>query len=180
MFKTADRSTSFGKRSSAMTVHGGHEQGLTPEERKRVTDLLAELTRRRDRMTAGLADRDPVGNEADHAEELQRDADIAKLNDRIADLTWRLEGGERQTMSTKTLPDGARFTLRLADSSLSHVRIVTIPEDVLGDESEDTVTADSPLGLALVGHAPGDTVSYQTPRGPQHAQIVSMAPPAPG
>ncbi|MET7984990.1 GreA/GreB family elongation factor [Streptomyces sp. NPDC005281] len=36
------------------------------------------------------------------------------------------------------------------------------------------VTADSPLGRALLGRRSGDTVSFQAPEGPRSAVVVSL------
>lgn len=36
------------------------------------------------------------------------------------------------------------------------------------------VTADSPLGRALLGHAAGDTVAFDAPDGEESAEVVSL------
>jgi ATP/maltotriose-dependent transcriptional regulator MalT len=56
---------------------------LTPRERERVLAELANLRHRRDRLAAALADEND-----DHA---YRDGDVVRLNDRITELTCRLE-----------------------------------------------------------------------------------------
>lgn len=72
---------------------------------------------------------------------------------------------------------GTELSLRFADTTVTGVRIVSITEEIAGGD-ETTVTADSPLGLALAGHRPGDTVIYTTPRGPQRVQLLSLTLPA--
>jgi hypothetical protein len=42
------------------------------------------------------------------------------------------------------------------------------------DQEDETLSPDSPLALALAGHQPGDTVSYEPPQGPQRVQLLSV------
>lgn len=44
---------------------------------------------------------------------------------------------------------------------------------LLGDR-----TARSPLGQALAGHQPGDTVTYSTPQGPNQVQLLAVKLPS--
>jgi transcription elongation GreA/GreB family factor len=54
------------------------------------------------------------------------------------------------------------------------MRVVAIPEEASDDTDEATLTADSPLGLALVGHQPGDTVTFSTPQGQQQVELSAV------
>jgi transcription elongation GreA/GreB family factor len=49
-----------------------------------------------------------------------------------------------------------------------------IPEGPEVGQEDETLTAVSPLGLALAGHQPGDTVTYSTPQGEQHVELLSV------
>ncbi|EFD79530.1 conserved hypothetical protein [Mycobacterium tuberculosis T85] len=40
------------------------------------------------------------------------------------------------------------------------------------------MTARSPLGQALAGHQPGDTVTYSTPQGPNQVQLLAVKLPS--
>ncbi|MFV4054539.1 GreA/GreB family elongation factor [Mycobacterium tuberculosis] len=40
------------------------------------------------------------------------------------------------------------------------------------------LTARSPLGQALAGHQPGDTVTYSTPQGPNQVQLLAVKLPS--
>ena len=53
-------------------------------------------------------------------------------------------------------------------------RYGAIPGSPEAGHGDETLSADSPLGLALAGHQPGDTVSYETPQGPQRVQLLSV------
>ncbi len=52
--------------------------------------------------------------------------------------------------------------------------VAEIPESPGDDQEYETLSADSPLGLALAGQQSGDTVSYETPQGPQSVQLLSV------
>ncbi|MGV9869419.1 GreA/GreB family elongation factor [Rhodococcus koreensis] len=153
------------------------DEGEPALARGRVADQMAELRARRERMAAELAERDRVGDSADDADALERGDALAVVDDRIAELGAWLEGDRSTTGTADTLPVGTELSLRFADTTVTGVRIVSITEEIAGGD-ETTVTADSPLGLALAGHRPGDTVIYTTPRGPQRVQLLSLTLPA--
>jgi transcription elongation GreA/GreB family factor len=50
--------------------------------------------------------------------------------------------------------------------------VAEIPESPDAGQEDETLSADSPLGLALAGHQPGDTISYETPQGAQRVQLL--------
>jgi transcription elongation GreA/GreB family factor len=54
------------------------------------------------------------------------------------------------------------------------MRVVAVVEETPSGEEDTTLTADSPLGLALADHKPGDTVTYSTPQGLQQVQLLAM------
>ncbi|MFF9391813.1 GreA/GreB family elongation factor [Streptomyces griseoluteus] len=68
---------------------------------------------------------------------------------------------------------GTTVTLRFADGSTDTLHIGEIA-DV---RDPQLVTSDSPLGRALLGRAPGDTVSYEAPDGAATAVVVSLGTP---
>jgi transcription elongation GreA/GreB family factor len=39
---------------------------------------------------------------------------------------------------------------------------------------EHALAPDSPMGLALAGHQPGDVVTFETPQGPQQVELVAV------
>lgn len=146
----------------------------------RIEAELTELKQRCDRMAAELAsDSDTVGDHADAADAIQRADEVAVMRDRIAELTRILEGGERTSEAPGELPDGTEVSLRFADSpDVVRMRVVLIQEEASAADEADTLTADSPLGLALVGHHPGDTVTYTTPKGQQQVELLSINKPS--
>jgi transcription elongation factor GreA len=147
---------------------------------QRIEAELTELKQRRDRMTDDFeGDRDTVGDSGDAADAIQRADDGAVLSDRIAELTRILEGGKPTSETPGELPDGTELTLRFSDASDAvHMRVVLIQEETPPGMEARTLTADSPLALALVGHRPGDTITYTTPRGQQQVELLAIKSPS--
>jgi transcription elongation factor GreA len=80
------------------------------------------------------------------------------------------------TGSAGLLPDGTEVTLRFPGGEVTTMRVVACVDEIDGGDDE-TLTADSPLGIALVGHKPGDTVTYSAPSGQQSVGLVAVQPP---
>jgi transcription elongation factor GreA len=72
------------------------------------------------------------------------------------------------------LPDGAEVTVKFADGQVATMRVISVIEQIPAGEQMETLTADSPLGLALAGHKPGDTITYSTPQGRQQAELLAV------
>lgn len=140
---------------------------------------MAQLRQRRERSLAGLeSDEDTVGDRGDAADEIQQAEEVAFVDGRIAELEALLLGGGSGNTATGLLPDGAAVTLRFPDGDVTTMRVISvvdeIPEGPEVGQKDETLTADSPLGLALAGHQPGDTVTYSTPQGEQHVKLLSV------
>jgi len=73
------------------------------------------------------------------------------------------------------LPHGAHVTVKFSDGEVVTMRVISVVEEI--GEADETLTADSPLGIALAGHKAGDNVTYSTPRGQQTVKLVSLKQP---
>ena len=128
---------------------------------------------------AGLeSDEATVGDRGDAADEIQQAEEVAFIDDRISELDGLLLGGLSGNTAAGLLPDGTEVTLRLPDGEVTTMRVISVVEEApegseVGQENE-TLTAESPLGMALARHQPGDTVTYSTPRGEQHVELLSF------
>ena len=139
---------------------------------------MAESRRRRERLLADLeSDQDNVGDRGDSADELQLAEQIAALDARITERDGLLFGATPDT-DLGRLPDGTEVTLRFPDNHVETMRVVLVVEEISADQPVDTLTADSPLGLALAGHKAGDTITYKTPHGQQEVELVAVNFPA--
>ena len=145
-------------------------------EHARLEAELADLRRRREQLHAELqADAESVGDRGDAADALQRAEDLGGLDEQISRLTWLLAGGNAAVEGQ--LPSGTQVKLRWPDGEETAMRVVNFIEETPAGEEDSTLTADSPLGLALYGHKAGDTITYRTPRGEQTVTLLSIKQP---
>lgn len=139
--------------------------GLAEAARDHLAAELARLRQRHDRLEIEVKnDRGMVGDHGDAAEAIQRADELAVLADRINELT----GGSSPPLrdaGSDTLPGGTEVTLRFPDGEVVTMHVISIIEESPEGHEAETLTANSPLGQALAGRQPGDTVTYP-PRGP--------------
>ncbi|HEY2765858.1 MAG TPA: GreA/GreB family elongation factor [Pseudonocardiaceae bacterium] len=147
--------------------------GLGPDARRRLQDELADLRDRRRELVAALQESDSVGDRADAAETLEMRDELVWADEQIAEIVARLAGAE-PAGDSGGLPDGAEVTLRFEDGTEQTLRVAAFPEEVPEGAEETSFTVHSPLGRALAGHRPGDTVSYSTPDGPVHVRLIDL------
>jgi transcription elongation factor GreA len=149
---------------------------LTPDERAVLEAELEQLKRRRERVAADLDSmRDAVGGlvDADAADQIALADELTAIDDRIAEINWHLHGGRPESEVPGALPDGTEVTLRFPDGELVRLRVVAIVGEV-PIVDEHALSPDSPMGLALAGHRPGDVVKFETPQGPQQVELVAV------
>ena len=147
--------------------------GLAEQEHARLETELAELRRRRDQMRAERAD-DPesVGDRGDAADALQRGEDLARIEEQMGRVSWILAGGNADVEGQ--LPNGTLVMLRFPDDGEDvRMRVVNYIEQTPAGAEDTTLTADSPLALALVGRKSGDRITYQSSRG--ELQVAGLA-----
>lgn len=136
---------------------------------------LARLRERRERLELEvLNDRGMVGDHGDAADAIQRADELADLDERINELDRLRLSGPSHAHNDGTLPAGTEVTLRFADGAVVTMLVISvIGQTPVGREAE-TLTARSPLGLALAGHQPGDTVTYATPHGQDQVELLEL------
>lgn len=140
----------------------------------RFEEELEVLRARRRDLAEGMGDDDP-GDRADASVSISRAADLAWVDDRIAATIDKMERFRRGSLYEGALPDGAVVTLRYPDDgSTVRLRAVAIAEEVGAADETGAITPDSPLARALAGRTPGDRISYQTPAGTIHAEVVAI------
>lgn len=143
------------------------------QEHARLESELADLKRRRDQLRSDLqGDAETVGDRGDAADALQRADDLAGVEEQISRVTWLLAGGN--TAVDGQLPNGTEVKLRWPDGEEVAMRVVNFIEETPAGAEDTTLTADSPLGLALFGRKAGDTVSYRTPRGETEVTLLAI------
>jgi len=116
------------------------------------------------------------GNDpADQADRAARELELAQLDARIQRLSSRLLAAEaaRAAGGTGRLVRGAGLVLDFGAGPETY-RF----DDLDVDEGLDVVTPNSPLGRALADAAPGQSVTYETPRGQASVTLLSVRDPA--
>lgn len=143
------------------------------QERERLEAELADLKRRRDQLRSELqGDAETVGDRGDAADALQRAEDLAGVEEQIGRVTWLLAGGNATVDGQ--LPNGTEVKLKFADGEQVSMRVVNFIEETPAGAEDTTLTADSPLGLALYGRKAGETITYQTPRGELKVKLLAI------
>jgi transcription elongation factor GreA len=145
-------------------------------------NLAAELERlrqRRERLEIEVKnDRGMIGDHGDAAEAIQRADELALLADRISELDHRLREGPSHSGGSEALPGGTEVTVRFADGEVVTMQVISIVEETPAGREGETLTAGSPLGKALAGHQPGDTVTYSTPQGENQVELIAVKLPS--
>jgi transcription elongation GreA/GreB family factor len=144
---------------------------LSASARARLQEELKALRERRDGLVADSRALDTTGDRGDNAQPLVEDDEIARIDDRIDELSRVLAAGAGQQAG---VPDGTTVTLRFGDGTEQTLQVVAITEEIPPGQEDTTITSDSPLGLALAGHQAGETISYATPAGAAQATILSL------
>ncbi|MFF9850685.1 GreA/GreB family elongation factor [Streptomyces litmocidini] len=151
----------------------GGPEPISAVAREELERELAELRTEREGVAATLRDGggDEVGDRADQADELQRADDLDRLDADIRRIEGRLrEASVAPAPASGAVGVGSSVTVRYEDGTESTVRIGELANAL----DATLVTADSPLGRALLGRGAGDTVTYETPEGRATAVVVSL------
>ncbi|MEV5200082.1 GreA/GreB family elongation factor [Streptomyces sp. NPDC053720] len=151
-------------------MNGGPEP-MSAAARRALEQELADLRTERATVAATLRGGEQVGDRADEADELQRGTDLDHLDTRIAEIDGRLrEADVAGPPSTDRVGVGSTVKVRFADATETTIRISEFPEAL----DRTLVTADSPLGSALLGCRAGETVTYHAPGGRTTAVVLSV------
>ncbi|MFH9954229.1 GreA/GreB family elongation factor [Streptomyces roseolus] len=147
---------------------------LSEAARTALNRELSELRAERARVAATLGDADEPGDQAD---ELQRATEADRLDTRIEEIEGRLrEAAAAGAPSIGTIGVGSTVGVRFGDGSESTLHIGELADA----DDPALVTADSPLGRALLGRAAGDSIAYATPLGRTTAVVLSVGAPGGG
>ncbi|MEV6116362.1 GreA/GreB family elongation factor [Streptomyces sp. NPDC052109] len=149
----------------------GDPEPISAAARRALEQELSDLRDERQLVAGTLRDRTDVGDQADQADQLRRADQLDRLDHRIEDITERLRRANLAgPASTDVVGVGSTVTVRFPDGSVESLQIGELAEAL----DQNLVTADSPLGRALLGRRPGDSVHFDTPDGPSSAVVVSI------
>lgn len=149
---------------------------LTRDTFDRLADELEDLrTRGRVEIARAIEAARMLGDLSENGDyHAAKDAQ-GKMEARIRQLEGMLEGAQIVDAAaglSSTVTTGVVVSLRYAgDDDVERYLIGSIEER---RDGVSIISPNSPLGQALMGHGPGDTVSYQAPSGALAVEIVSI------
>jgi transcription elongation factor GreA len=150
---------------------------LSAATRQRLEQELDVLHARRRELDDAVITTDGVDDRGDAAQRLEWAEERSLLDDRIGEIIDVLRGGV-DASPNEALADGTEVTIRFSDGSVETMRVVMIPEEAEeAPDSMETLTWDSPLGQALLGARPGDTITYAGPDGENLAEVLAIRAP---
>ena len=150
-------------------------QSVADAAKNQLAAELDRLRQRRERLELEVKDdRGMIGDHGDAAEAIQRADELVVLADRINELDRLLRTGPPPSDNSDALPAGTEVTLKFADGEVVTMHVISIVEETPVGREAETLTARSPLAQALVGHKPGDTVTYSTPQGESQVELVAL------
>src|ERR1700761_6003168 len=150
-------------------------QSVADAARENLAAELDRLRQRRELLEAEVKnDRGMIGDHGDAAEAIQRAEELVVLADRINELDRRLRTAPNVDEDSDVLPGGTEVKLKFSDGEVVTMHVISIVEETPVGRETETLTARSPLALALVGHKAGDTVTYSTPQGESQVELVAL------
>ena len=143
--------------------------------RRALTEELEVLRSRRREFADGLDSDDFPGDRADQADAIERLSELQSIERRIDEVTRLLANGvDSDTPSPSgEVSVGSVVTLRYPDGTTDVLRVGTVVEA----DDATVVTADSPLGVALLGRSAGQDIDWSTPTGQREARVVQVSQP---
>jgi transcription elongation factor GreA len=151
-------------------------EAITPAGLAALKADLEELeTEGRRAMGERLLAARSLGDLKENAEYHIAKDDQAHLETRIKRLRARLRDAVAvESADEGTLAFGRTAEVREEDSG--DVQTWTIVGPTEADLAQGKLSSESPVASALLGHAPGDTVEVETPRGPRKYRIEKLLP----
>jgi transcription elongation factor GreA len=156
-----------------VTPAGG--EAITPEGLEALKAELEELqTTARQAMADRILAARELGDLKENAEYHIAKDDQAHLETRIKRLRERLRDAVVVEAETGEATFGFGRTAEVLDEASGNVQVWTIVGPTEADLTKGKLSAESPVAEALLGHAPGDVVDVETPRGPRKYRIVKL------
>jgi transcription elongation factor GreA len=139
---------------------------LTPEGARKIREELEQLTGpARTALAARLRAAIQQGDLSENADYTSAKEEQGFLEGRILELESLLKTAEivdPATTSREEVSLGCRVTVRDEENETEMFQIVGSNE---ANSRERKISHESPIGKALIGHKPGDTVQVPTPGG---------------
>lgn len=149
---------------------------LTRDTFDRLRDELEDLrTRGRVEIARAIEAARALGDLSENGDYHAAKDSQGKMEARIRQLEGMLEGAQivdAAAAFSGTVTTGVVVSLRYkGDDDVERFLIGSIEER---REGVSIISPNSPLGQALMGHGPGDQITYDAPSGPLAVEIVSI------
>lgn len=154
---------------------------LTPAEKQRLDGRLATLKARRRELSKRIEAARELGDLKENAdyhaakdEQGLDEAEILRLEHRLACAQLVGEGAGAQAAEAGIVFVGA--SVRIREVATNDEDVIRLVGESSGDPFADPVevTIASPMGEALLKARVGEVVRVDTPRGPQHFEVLEI------
>ena len=158
-----------------MSTPNSDTKAITPEGLIALEAELEELEGpARRAMAARILAARELGDLKENAEYHIAKEDQAHLETRIQ----RLQQRRREAVVVEARADDATFgfgrTAEVLDEVSGKTHTWTIVGSTEANLALGKLSAESPVAKALIGHAPGDSIEVQTPRGPHRFRVQAL------
>ncbi|MEA2353465.1 MAG: transcription elongation factor GreA [Thermoleophilaceae bacterium] len=160
---------------AGLSSSGPEREPITAEGLKALRAELERLeTTERLAMATRIKAARELGDLKENAEYHIAKEDQAHLETKIKRMRQRLSAAVvvEADSSSETFDFGR--TAEVLDEATDRVHTWTLVGATEADLAAGKLSAESPVGQALIGRAPGDTVEVQTPRGPRAYRIQKL------
>jgi transcription elongation factor GreA len=151
------------------------EKLLTPEGAKKIREELAQLTGpARTDLAARLRSAIQQGDLSENADYIKAKEDQAFLEGRILELEALIRNAtivDPSTTSREVVSIGCSVTV-VEDGEEPEIFYLVGSKEA--DPRKRRISHESPIGKALMGHAPGDTIHVDSPSGRITFRIVKI------
>ena len=149
---------------------------VTAEGKRKMQHELDEMNARIPLIAKAIADAREKGDLRENAEYHAAREDMGMLNARISELRSKLSQAvvvDESQIDTSRIAFGAKVKLEdLKSKVVEEWHLVGPGED---DELENKILTSSPLGSALLGKKPGDTILVDAPMGQLKFKVKAIA-----
>ena len=146
----------------------------TKEGYQKLIDELEYLkTVRRNEVKEMLKEARAFGDLSENSEYDEARDQQAKCESRIAELEYLIKNAiimSEEEANKNTVSLGSTVTFKYKDSDSELTYYIVGSNEV--DPFEHKISDVSPIGMALIGHSKGDTVTVATPKGERDAVIL--------
>jgi transcription elongation factor GreA len=158
-----------------MTPSQSDGEAITPAGQQALEAELEELqTSGRRAMAARILAARELGDLKENADYHIAKNDQAHLETRIKRLRERLRKAAVVEADMDDSTFGFGRTAEVLDEASGEIHTWTIVGSTEADLAQGKLSAESPVGVALLGRAPGQEVDVQTPRGKRRYRVQKL------